>query len=144
ENKTYKEWPFDQKFHWIINLAIGGFWGGVEGVDDSILPVTFEVDYVRVYDLLKELYATNTVCAQLISPTRVLSIRIKDISLLCSRRINKNKNLQNSIGKLSRCWWIVSANSCWVEHSRCFTIREYFGIRRIWIFFARAMNTLKF
>lgn len=54
ENKTYKEWPFDQKFHWIINLAIGGFWGGVEGVDDSIFPVTFEVDYVRVYDLLKE------------------------------------------------------------------------------------------
>lgn len=54
EDKTYKEWPFDQKFHWIINLAVGGFWGGAEGVDDSIFPATFEVDYVRVYDLLKE------------------------------------------------------------------------------------------
>ena len=54
EHKSYKEWPFDQKFHWIINLAIGGFWGGAEGVDDSVFPASFEVDYVRVYNLVKE------------------------------------------------------------------------------------------
>jgi len=52
EHKSFKEWPFDQNFHWLINLAVGGNWGGKEGVDDSIFPVTFEVDYVRVYDLL--------------------------------------------------------------------------------------------
>ncbi|WP_293945534.1 MULTISPECIES: family 16 glycosylhydrolase [unclassified Sphingobacterium] len=53
ENKGFNEWPFDQKFHWLINLAVGGNWGGKEGVDDTIFPATFEIDYVRVYDLLK-------------------------------------------------------------------------------------------
>jgi len=42
-------WPFDQKFHLILNLAIGGNWGGKFGVDDSIFPQKMLVDYVRVY-----------------------------------------------------------------------------------------------
>jgi len=46
---TYKEWPFDRRFHLLINLAFGGNWGGLRGVDYDILPVTFEIDYVRVY-----------------------------------------------------------------------------------------------
>jgi len=53
EKKSYQEWPFDQKFHWLINLAVGGFWGGLKGIDDTAFPATFEVDYVRVYDLLQ-------------------------------------------------------------------------------------------
>ncbi|WP_312792171.1 family 16 glycosylhydrolase [Sphingobacterium sp.] len=52
EKKSFKEWPFDQKFHWLINLAVGGNWGGKEGVDDKIFPVAFEIDYVRVFSLL--------------------------------------------------------------------------------------------
>ena len=42
-------WPFDKRFHLILNLAIGGNWGGVEGVDNSMFPHIFEIDYVRVY-----------------------------------------------------------------------------------------------
>lgn len=42
-------WPFDQEFHMLLNLAIGGDWGGLQGVDESIFPATMEVDYVRVY-----------------------------------------------------------------------------------------------
>ena len=42
-------WPFDKRFHLVLNVAIGGFWGGVEGVDDSIFPQEMEIDYVRVY-----------------------------------------------------------------------------------------------
>jgi beta-glucanase (GH16 family) len=49
EHKTSEEWPFDQPFHLILNLAIGGGWGGQKGVDNSIFPCTMEVDYVRVY-----------------------------------------------------------------------------------------------
>lgn len=49
ENDTYKEWPFDQKFHLIMNIAVGGNWGGAQGIDDSIWPQKMEVDYVRVY-----------------------------------------------------------------------------------------------
>ncbi|PKK97062.1 MAG: glycoside hydrolase [Tenericutes bacterium HGW-Tenericutes-3] len=43
--------PFDQEFFLIINLAIGGNWGGAQGVDDSIFPTSLEVDYARVYKL---------------------------------------------------------------------------------------------
>lgn len=42
-------WPYDQKFHLIMNIAYGGHWGGKKGLDDDALPVTMEVDYVRVY-----------------------------------------------------------------------------------------------
>ena len=44
-------YPFDQAFHFILNVAIGGDWGGVQGVDDSIFPATMIVDYVRFYQL---------------------------------------------------------------------------------------------
>jgi beta-glucanase (GH16 family) len=49
QNKTFSEWPFDKAFHLILNIAIGGDWGNVEGVDDTLFPKTMEVDYVRVY-----------------------------------------------------------------------------------------------
>lgn len=48
-HKTSSEWPFDQRFHLILNLAVGGNWGGAKGVDESIWPQKMEVDYVRVY-----------------------------------------------------------------------------------------------
>ncbi len=41
-------WPFeDYAYHFLLNLAVGGTWGGT--VDDSIFPRAMEVDYVRVY-----------------------------------------------------------------------------------------------
>ncbi|PZX59205.1 beta-glucanase (GH16 family) [Algoriphagus ratkowskyi] len=46
----YKEWPFYQPFHLILNIAVGGGWGGVQGVATDIWPQRMEVDYVRVYD----------------------------------------------------------------------------------------------
>ena len=47
--KGWKSWPFDKPFYIILNLAIGGNWGGRMGVDDSIFPCTYEIDFVRVY-----------------------------------------------------------------------------------------------
>ena len=43
------DWPYDDPFYIIFNLAWGGDWGGAQGVDESALPVTMEVDYVRVF-----------------------------------------------------------------------------------------------
>ena len=43
------DWPYDDPFYVILNLAWGGDWGGAQGVDESALPVTMEVDYVRVF-----------------------------------------------------------------------------------------------
>ena len=33
-----------------MNIAVGGTWGGLQGVDDNIFPARMEVDYVRVYE----------------------------------------------------------------------------------------------
>jgi beta-glucanase (GH16 family) len=49
KNDTFKEWPFDKKFHLLMNIAVGGNWGGKEGVDKSVWPQKMEIDYVRVY-----------------------------------------------------------------------------------------------
>jgi len=49
EGTGFKEWPFDKRFHLLLNLAIGGNWGGKEGIDDSLFPHKFLIDYVRIY-----------------------------------------------------------------------------------------------
>ncbi|MBK7379876.1 MAG: glycoside hydrolase family 16 protein [Ignavibacteriales bacterium] len=49
ENKGWQYWPFDKRFHLILNLAVGGNWGGAEGIDVAAFPAQMEVDYVRVY-----------------------------------------------------------------------------------------------
>lgn len=50
DNSGWQSWPFNHNFHIILNLAVGGAWGGAEGVDPNIWPRTMEVDYVRVYE----------------------------------------------------------------------------------------------
>jgi beta-glucanase (GH16 family) len=47
--KNDNTWPFDQPAFFILNLAIGGDWGGLQGIDNSIFPQQLEIDYVRVY-----------------------------------------------------------------------------------------------
>lgn len=49
EGKGWEVWPFDKDFHLLLNIAVGGAWGGAQGVDNSIFPQRLEVDYVRVY-----------------------------------------------------------------------------------------------
>lgn len=47
--KNTDAWPFDQKFHLLMNVAVGGTWGGVRGVADDIFPAAMEIDYVRIF-----------------------------------------------------------------------------------------------
>lgn len=42
-------WPYDRPYYVIFNLAWGGMWGGMNGVDESALPVIMKVDYIRIY-----------------------------------------------------------------------------------------------
>ncbi len=49
EHSDATAWPFDKPFHLLLNLAVGGNWGGQKGVDASVYPQKMEVDYVRVY-----------------------------------------------------------------------------------------------
>ncbi|MBK9984823.1 MAG: glycoside hydrolase family 16 protein [Saprospiraceae bacterium] len=48
-NSGFEAWPFDKTFHLLMNIAVGGNWGGKHGVDVSIWPQRMYVDYVRVY-----------------------------------------------------------------------------------------------
>jgi len=50
----WRSWPFDQPFHLLLNIAVGGDWGGQKGIDDTIFPQRLEVDYVRVYSLVQK------------------------------------------------------------------------------------------
>lgn len=47
--ESFEAWPFDKDFHLLLNLAIGGNWGGAQGVDPTLDNQEFVVDYVRVY-----------------------------------------------------------------------------------------------
>ncbi len=45
---TSAVWPFDKPFYVILNVAVGGDWGGEQGIDPLIFPQQMSVDYVRV------------------------------------------------------------------------------------------------
>ena len=42
-------WPFDERFHFILNVAVGGNWPGSPDAT-TVFPQVLEVDHVRVYD----------------------------------------------------------------------------------------------
>jgi len=53
ENTNTDSWPFNKRFHMILNIAVGGDWGGKKGVDPTAFPTSMEVDYVRVYKMIE-------------------------------------------------------------------------------------------
>ena len=44
-----KEWPFNKPQNIILNLAMGGGWGGAQGMDTTVTSQKLIIDYVRVY-----------------------------------------------------------------------------------------------
>ncbi len=51
KNANEMEWPFDKPQNIVLNLAIGGGWGGAMGIDSTMTSQKFTIDYVRVYEL---------------------------------------------------------------------------------------------
>ncbi len=47
--KNDQTWPFNKPYYMLINMAIGGNFGGPD-VDDSIFPQEFKIDYIRIYE----------------------------------------------------------------------------------------------
>ena len=47
-NNDFKTWPFNQRFHLLINVAVGGDWPGAPD-NTTVFPQDMKVDYVRVY-----------------------------------------------------------------------------------------------
>ncbi len=52
DGKGPSHWPFDKKFHLLLNVAVGGNWGGAQGIDNSIFPGQMQVDYVHVFKMI--------------------------------------------------------------------------------------------
>ena len=48
EVKNENTWPYNQPFYFIINVAVGGNFGGHD-IDNNIFPQQFVIDYIRVY-----------------------------------------------------------------------------------------------
>ena len=45
-------WPFNQDFHILMNIAVGGSWGGAQGIDSTAFSGDgqyMEIDWVRAY-----------------------------------------------------------------------------------------------
>ncbi|MBP2158621.1 MULTISPECIES: family 16 glycosylhydrolase [Asticcacaulis] len=49
KDADWKTWPYDGPEYLLLNVAIGGAWGGQQGIDDSAFPARMEIDYVRVW-----------------------------------------------------------------------------------------------
>lgn len=49
EHTGKEAWPFDFPHHLLLNIAVGGNWGGQKGVEDDIFPIKMEIDYVKVW-----------------------------------------------------------------------------------------------
>lgn len=48
EVKNENTWPYDQSFYFLINMAIGGNFGG-PSIDNTVFPQEFSIDYIKVY-----------------------------------------------------------------------------------------------
>ncbi|KAG8468601.1 hypothetical protein KFE25_013684 [Diacronema lutheri] len=60
-------WPFDQRFHLVLNVAVGGHWAGQQGIDVSRFPCTLEIAHVRVFQRPHG-YARPDAVARVLSP----------------------------------------------------------------------------
>jgi beta-glucanase (GH16 family) len=45
-------WPYNIPFHLLMNIAVGGSWGGLKGVDDSAFPTSMQIDYVHFFNMI--------------------------------------------------------------------------------------------
>ncbi|HEX8330731.1 MAG TPA: glycoside hydrolase family 16 protein [Hymenobacter sp.] len=53
EGTGWEAWPWDKPFHLLLNVAVGGEWGGQKGIDEAAFPQQMQVDYVRFYHMKK-------------------------------------------------------------------------------------------
>jgi beta-glucanase (GH16 family) len=61
QGRDWQAFPFDKNFAFRLNMAVGGNWGGAQGVDNTIFPRRMEVDYVRVFKMNSTSYSSTPV-----------------------------------------------------------------------------------
>lgn len=100
-----RTWPFDAPFYLKLNLAIGGNWGGLEGVEESIFPSKYEIDYVRVYQKKEiasiEEEASDDIPFTFNKENKLLSLHLKDRNITgfdirdMQGRLYKDKSIED-------------------------------------------------
>lgn len=53
-------WPYTQPFYLILNIAVGGGWGGQKGIDDAAFPQRMAIDHVRYWKVPAVRAASST------------------------------------------------------------------------------------
>jgi beta-glucanase (GH16 family) len=53
DTSSAMSWPFNEPQNIILNLTMGGGWGGQQGIDESVISQKYIIDYVRVYEKVK-------------------------------------------------------------------------------------------
>ncbi|CAF1439620.1 unnamed protein product [Adineta steineri] len=67
-NHGWEGWPFDKNFFIVLNIAVGGSWGGQHGIDESIFPKRMEIKWIRFYEIANGIDNVPT-------STKVVSLR---------------------------------------------------------------------
>jgi beta-glucanase (GH16 family) len=52
DGKGSTTWPYDQKFHLLMNIAVGGSWGGIDGIDTAAFPTSMKVEYIHFFNII--------------------------------------------------------------------------------------------
>ena len=47
-------YPYNIPFHLLMNIAVGGSWGGIDGVDDTAFPTSMQIDYVHFFNIIHQ------------------------------------------------------------------------------------------
>jgi hypothetical protein len=122
-NALYDAWPFDDYFNIIVNTAVGGWWGAAQGIDDSVFPQTYSIDYIK-YTTYKGSDANNTVSNSI--AWKVDSFTSSKWALGCDWRGNDLKS-EKVTGEMcaSRCaatagcthftWNKYNGGTCWMK-----------------------------
>lgn len=61
EGGAWNRWPFNQPFAFRLNIAVGGNWGGAQGVDPSVFPTSMKIDHVRVFQMSSTPYTGEAI-----------------------------------------------------------------------------------
>jgi beta-glucanase (GH16 family) len=106
-----ERFPYNKPHYLLMNLAIGGSWGGEKGIDDAIFPCRFEIDFVRVYqknkltvariDPLDKVTKTQADCHQISSSAEVAKGETASFQIVL-RGAEAVENLKIEAGDLRR------------------------------------------
>jgi len=97
--QDYTKWPFDKRFHLLMNIAVGGSWGGAQGVDDGIFPQTMEIDYVRVYQDVPAGTSDKRISDPHTDKAEIYPNPVNDIAYLTNKGEFDYAVIHNSLGK---------------------------------------------